>query len=236
MDAILSDFLKWFTGIIRNAKRLLNLKMTFMNKKLIWVLWMVALLMVVSSKTKAQDIYTITGGELLFQSGAIEKGGADMNTNMRFTLWFHLGEYVHLDVSKNIGFFTGLGVRNVGFITEENDIKTKYRSYMLGAPLALKLGSFDKNFFIYGGGEYEWMFHFKQKTFVNDEKIKYSDWFSNRTPDFIPSVFVGIQFPYGANVKFKYYLKDFLAKVWSAGNPAATSLALSFSAVCWRVT
>jgi len=181
-----------------------------MNRKVILVAGAMLFLAFFGVRTMAQDVYTITGGELLFQSGSIEQNGADMNTNMRFTLWFHLGEYVHLDVSKNIGFFTGLGVRNVGFITEENDIKTKYRSYMLGAPIALKLGSFKDNFFVYGGAEYEWMFHFKQKTFVNDEKIKYSDWFSNRTPSFIPSVFAGIQFPYGLNVKFKYYLNDFL--------------------------
>ena len=109
-----------------------------------------------------------------------------------------------------VGLYTGIGVRNVGFITDEEGIKTKYRSYMLGAPLALKLGSFKDRFYVYGGGEYEWMFTFKQKTFVDDQKIKYSEWFSNRTPDFIPSVFAGIQFPYGFNVKFKYYLKDFL--------------------------
>jgi hypothetical protein len=163
-----------------------------------------------ASRTHAQDVYTITAGELLFQSGSIEHNSDAMNTNMRFTLWFHLGEYVHLDIGNNVGFYTGLGIRNVGFITEENDIKTKYRSYMLGAPLALKLGSFKNNFFVFGGAEYEWMFHFKQKTFVDDQKIKYSDWFSNRTPSFIPSVFAGIQFPYGLNVKFKYYLNDFL--------------------------
>lgn len=163
-----------------------------------------------ASRIHAQDVYTITAGELLFQSGSIEHSSDAMNTNMRFTLWFHLGEYVHLDIGNNVGFYTGLGIRNVGFITEENDVKTKYRSYMLGAPLALKLGSFKNNFFVFGGAEYEWMFHFKQKTFVDDQKIKYSDWFSNRTPSFIPSVFAGIQFPYGLNVKFKYYLNDFL--------------------------
>jgi hypothetical protein len=179
-----------------------------MNKK--YTLFVFMLLMIAFAGTKAQDVYTITGGELLFQSGSIEKGSEDMNTNMRFTLWFHLGEYVHLDIGENVGFFTGIGIRNVGFITEENDIKTKYRSYMLGAPLALKLGSFKNNFYIYGGAEYEWMFNFKQKTFVDDQKIKFSEWFSNRTPSFIPSVFAGIQFPYGMNVKFKYYLDDFL--------------------------
>jgi hypothetical protein len=180
-----------------------------MNKKLTIVVGTM-LFLFAAARINAQDVYTITSGELLFQSGSIEKSGEEMNSNLRFTLWFHLGEYVHLDIGKNVGFFTGLGIRNVGFITEEDDIKTKYRSYMLGAPIALKLGSFKDNFFIYGGGEYEWMFHFKQKTFVNDEKIKYSEWFSNRTPSFIPSVFAGIQFPYGLNVKFKYYLNDFL--------------------------
>jgi hypothetical protein len=181
-----------------------------MKKKLLWVIGSMLLLVVITAGAKAQDVYTITSGELLFQSGTIEKSGEAVNTNLRFTLWFHLGEYVHLDVTNNIGFFTGLGVRNVGFITEENDIKTKYRSYMLGAPIALKLGSFKDKFFIYGGAEYEWMFHFKQKTFVDDQKVKYTEWFSNRTPHFIPSVFAGIQFPYGLNVKFKYYLQDFL--------------------------
>jgi hypothetical protein len=172
----------------------------------------VAILMVASFITAAhaQDVYTVTGTELLFQSGKIEKNGADVNTNMRFTLFFHLGEYVHFDMGNYVGLYTGVGVRNVGFITDEDAIKTKYRSYMLGAPLALKLGSFRDGFYVYGGGEYEWMFHFKQKTFVDDQKTKYSEWFSNRTPDFIPSVFAGIQFPYGFNVKFKYYLKDFL--------------------------
>jgi len=160
--------------------------------------------------TKAQDVYTITSSELLFQSSTIEKSGEQLNTNLRFTLFFHLGEYVHFDMGNYVGLYTGLGIRNVGFITEENGIKTKYRSYMLGAPLALKLGSFKDRFYVYGGGEYEWMFAFKQKTFVDEQKIKYNEWFSNRTPSLIPSLFVGIQFPYGLNFKFKYYLNDFL--------------------------
>jgi hypothetical protein len=158
----------------------------------------------------AQHVYSTSGGELIFQSAVIEQNGDNVNTNLRFTLWFHAGEYVHLDAGNNIGFFSGIGIRNVGFITSENDVKTKYRSYNLGIPLALKLGSFKDNFYIYGGGEYEWMFHFKQKTFIDDDKIKYSKWFSDRTPHFIPSVFAGIQFPKGINIKFKYYLDDFL--------------------------
>jgi len=54
------------------------------------------------------------------------------------------------------------------------------------------------------------MFVFKQKIFENDEKTKYVEWFSNRTPHFIPSVFAGMQFPYGMQVKFRYYLDNYL--------------------------
>ena len=61
------------------------------------------------------------------------------------------------------------------------------------------------------------MFHFKQKTFIDGAKYKYSDWFSSRTPTFIPSVFAGIQFPGGLQVKVKYYLDDFLNHKFNGG-------------------
>jgi len=107
----------------------------------------------------------------------------------------------------------------VGFInvdqTHENwnkDTKIKRRSYSLGFPLAFKLGSFNKNYFLYAGGEYEWMFHYKQKMFIDGNKVKYTEWNSDRVNTWIPSLFAGIQFPGGVNLKFKYYLDDFLNK------------------------
>jgi hypothetical protein len=158
----------------------------------------------------AQDIYTTSGGEIILQSAIVEANQDDINTNVRFTLGLHLGEYVHLDLNDHVGFFTGFGLRNVGFITEENDIRVKYRTYNLGVPLALKAGSFKKDLYVFGGAEYEWMFQFKQKVFDGDNKIKYSSWFSKRTPTFIPSAFVGIQFPQGVQVKLRYYLDNYL--------------------------
>ena len=174
------------------------------------ILLIPAFLLITTLFLNAQGIYSTTSGEVIFQSSSVEKDNTDMNTNMRFTLFFHLGEFIHFDLTDNIGFFSGLGVRNVGLITEENDIKIKYRTYNLGIPLAIKVGSFDKNLYLFGGAEYEWMFAFKQKVFENDEKTKYVEWFSNRTPHFIPSVFAGIQFPYGMQVKFRYYLDNYL--------------------------
>jgi hypothetical protein len=159
----------------------------------------------------AQKPYTVSGGEMIFQSALVEDPNGDaINTNLRFSGYFHFGEYVHFDMGDHIGLFSGIGMRNVGFIIEEEDIKTKFRSYNLGIPIAVKAGSFARNLYVFGGAEYEWMFHFKQKVFDNGDKIKYNKWFSDRTPRFIPSVFAGMQFPAGIQLKFRYYLNNFL--------------------------
>jgi hypothetical protein len=48
----------------------------------------------------------------------------------------NIGQYFHVDFTNNIGLYTGLAVRNVGFIYD-TDIPTKTirRSYTLGVPL-----------------------------------------------------------------------------------------------------
>lgn len=158
----------------------------------------------------SQQIYRTTGGEFIFSFADVEENGINVPTNMRFTMFFHFTEKIHFDVTDNLGFYSGIGIRNVGLITDEDNYKIKRRSYMLGVPLAIKLGSFKDNFYVYAGGEYELLFHYKQKLFVDGDKTKYSEWFSDRTNRFLPSVFVGVQFPKGINLQFKYYLDDFL--------------------------
>jgi hypothetical protein len=160
----------------------------------------------------------MSGGEIIFQSALVEKNNNDMNTNLRFTAGIHIGEYVHLDLGNHFGLYSGIGLRNVGFITEEDDIRIKYRSYNLGIPFAMKFGSFKKNLYVFGGAEYELMVHFKQKTFEGGGKFKYAKWFSNRTPSFIPSTFAGFQFPGGIQVKIRYYLDNFLNHEFDGGD------------------
>jgi hypothetical protein len=161
----------------------------------------------------------MSGGEVIFQSALVEQSSNDINTNLRFTAGFHFGEYVHMDLGRFFGLYSGIGLRNVGFITEENNIRIKYRSFNLGIPLAVKIGSNKKNLYAFGGAEYEWMVHFKQKTFRDDGKYKYTSWLSKRTPAFIPSVFGGFQFSKGLQVKIKYYLDDFLNERFNGGDP-----------------
>jgi len=208
-----------------------------------------------AANTNAQsDVYTVTGGEMIFSQSQASLsqdfldtyGGASIQgQNVRFTIFFHIGQYLHVDFSDNVGIFTGLGIRNVGMITHETlpnlgggnpgDGYTNYnivkRQYTLGLPLALKIGSFDKHFYVFGGGEIEWAFNYKQKYWTDQnfdrsgEKVKFNDWFADQTPDFLPSVFGGVQFPGGMNLRFKYYLTDFLNNSFGKGtNNSATSV------------
>ncbi len=193
-----------------------------------YFLFLTILIAVISMETNAQRIYHSNGGEVIFSGADVNFNGTDVNTNIRFTLFFHAQHHLNLDVTNNIGLFTGIGIRNVGLITDDlyqnvgfidvdnthpnynKSTKIKRRSYSLGFPIALKLGIFDKNYFFFVGGEYEWMFHYKQKLFIDGNKTKFTEWTSDRVNPWIPSLFGGIQFPQGFRLKFKYYMDDFL--------------------------
>jgi hypothetical protein len=201
-------------------------------KKTIILLFLLTVLCI-SNAAAQMKIYRSGGGEMILSGANVRLTPAamqpvDVNTNMRFTLFFHAQEFLNVDLGRKIGLFTGAALRNVGLIQEDlyqymgftgidnthpdwnKTTKIKRRSYSLGFPVALKLGMLDKQYFIYAGGEYEWMFHYKQKQFIDGNKTKYSEWGSERVNPWIPSVFAGVQFPGGVNLKLKFYLKDFL--------------------------
>jgi len=210
-------------------------------------------LLAFGAKSLAQKkVYTSYSGEMIFQGSEVDRSGNHVPTNMRWTVFFHLGSYVNLDFNDFIGIYSGLAIRNVGFISNEDVnydgtdkfTKTIRRTYNLGVPLALKLGTFNKHFYIFGGGEYELLFHYKEKWWPDgngnraNTKIKYTEWFSQRTPTFIPSVFAGIQFPGGLNLKFKYYLQNFMNKDYrdSDGNYPYSDLNVNvfYISVSWQ--
>jgi hypothetical protein len=195
-------------------------------------------------------IYPVSSWELIFNVSDVEAESEgeikSLNTNMRFSGFLNFEQAWHFDVSNTFGFYTGFGFRNIGLIIEDSGYddmqnidydKVKRRSYTLGAPLALKLGNFDNNFYVFAGGEMEMLFHYKEKYWLNDTKYKSKEWFSKKTERWAPSVFAGIQFPGGGFMKFKYYFNDFLNHDYKEGIYDFTSLTKSsmwYISVGWR--
>jgi hypothetical protein len=159
--------------------------------------------------------YSTSGGELILSWADASKDGADATVITRFSPVVNLQYQAHYDLSKSFGFFTGVNVRNVGFIYDlpyEESTRYKARAYTIGIPVSLKLGEM-KGVYLFGGYEFELPFNFKTKKFVNEDKVeKISDWFSDKTPSFYNSFFLGIQGPSGIQLKFKYYTTNFFNK------------------------
>lgn len=201
----------------------------------------IAILITGLTSLQAQKVYSTTSGEMIFGLNETEFNddflatypeAEVVKTNLRWTVFFHFSNFWHIDFNNNIGLISGLGVRNVGMITDERlpanvvasgevyngdyrNYKIIRRNYMAGIPLMLKFGSFKDNIYFYGGAEYELSFHFKEKYWSDTHsrdgsKTKYTEWFGSQSPTFIPSAIAGVQLPGGFHVKFKYYLDDFL--------------------------
>jgi len=160
--------------------------------------------------------YVTTGGEMIFSFADITDNGQSAESTLRWAPVVNIQSMLNKDLSSRVGLFTGIAVRNVGYIYDNytdpsNDVvyKKKFRSYNIGIPVGIKIGNLDK-MFIYGGYEVEFPFLYKEKTFDGGDKIdKITGWFSNRQEPVQHGFLVGIQFPYGMNVKFKYYLSEF---------------------------
>jgi len=191
-----------------------------------------ALLLFFKPLTKAQDVYPITAWEFLFQFADIEKASTDVANKLRFTIVINLGQYWHVDFNNTVGIFSGIAVRNTGFIYDTPlPTKTIRRVYTLGVPLAFKLGAFDKHVYFLAGGEYELAFHYRARKWLSNSRdgTKYVDgeWFSSKSRLFVPSVFAGFQFPGGFNVKFKYYLQHILNEDYVGGDLGESEVSFS---------
>jgi hypothetical protein len=171
------------------------------------------LILGISSLRAQTKTYSTSSGELIFSFADYKINSAAVNTPVRFTCFFHVGGYQHVDFTNNVGLYSGLALRNVGFTSTSADSfnKVKRRQYTIGVPLAIKIGDLGNDTYLFAGGEAELAFHYKEKFFKDDVKQSQKDraWFSARTNLFLPSVFVGVNFKGGANIKFKYYLEDF---------------------------
>ncbi len=80
---------------------------------------------------------------------------------------------INYDPVRLFGLFSGIGVRNVGYIYDDytdpdtgDKEKKKFRNYNIGIPLGIKIGNLER-LFVYGGYEIEFPLAYKEKTFQN---------------------------------------------------------------------
>ena len=160
--------------------------------------------------------YVTSGAEFIFSFADIEHKTGEPTTLLRFAPIINLQGMLNQDLSEQFGLFTGLAVRNVGYRmdgykdpTDNIMYRKAFRSYNLGVPVGIKFGNL-KSLFFYAGYEFEVAMAYKEKTYEDGDKIaKITGWFSDRQNIWQSSVLVGIQFPYSANLKFKYYFTEF---------------------------
>ncbi|MCF6169969.1 MAG: hypothetical protein L3J66_03215 [Bacteroidales bacterium] len=167
----------------------------------------------ISSQAQTK-VYATGGMEMVFSFADIDNNGITGGNIMRWAPVFNVQVFGNVDFGKNFGLIFGGAIRNVGLIYQVPDtninLKKKYRNYNFAVPIGFKLGNMHK-FLVFGGYEIEFPFHYKEKTFIDNAKqdAKIVTWFSGRTPAYYNSVFLGLQFPYGFTLKFKYYFSEF---------------------------
>lgn len=175
--------------------------------------------LMISFQSFAQKNYTASSGESIFSYGMVDADSTDIKPVVRWSPVFNFQQRIHFDFSKNVGIYTGVGLRNVGLISKvtytnvlsvTKDVVIKERSYSLGLPVALKIGDLENRSYFAIGGEAELMFAYKRKIIDNGTKLRFNKWFDDNVNLFNPSVFAEYHFHKGQYIRFKYYLLDFL--------------------------
>lgn len=163
----------------------------------------------------------------IFSTALIDNGGKQSLGTLRFSAFFHLGFTYNYNFSNNVGIYTGLDLKNIGFIEKYsfNDMTAKQRVYALGVPVGLRLGNMKSRDYFFAGGGLDVAVHYKYKFWSNTQsKVKTNDWFSNNTELLLPYVFAGVAVS-GTTFKIQYYPTNFLSNT-ALYNPRNTKVNL----------
>jgi len=143
-------------------------------------------------------------------------GNTTPNTNtmgiIRFTCFFNFGFTFNFNFTNHIGLYTGVDIKNIGYIEQDNGYTDKKRVYNVGAPLGLKIGNMHmKGSYFFLGGGMDVAINYQEKYFQERNNItRTNEWWSDRTPRTMPYVFAGISFDHHITVKAQYYPNNFL--------------------------
>lgn len=170
--------------------------------------FIIALLL--TSNIQAQKIYSSNQIKLIFSTAPnILRADHRIASPMRFTAFFNYSTIVNIDLNKYFGVAIGLEVKNIGVTLKDSTYKTKHRAYALGLPIYFRVGNMDKRWYFLAGAQYDYLFAYKEKVFIDDAKIKRHP--SGSIRPFIPSVFVGFRSKSGTSVSIHYMLQNFFA-------------------------
>ncbi len=159
----------------------------------------------------------------IFSTALVQHTGqAEKLTTLRFSYIVNFGFNLNYDFNRHIGLMTGAGIKNIGFIEKFADSTVKRRIYALGVPLGIKIGNLHKRNFVFLGGGADVPVNYREKGFIKrGDKEKFNEWFSERTPTFLPYVFAGVSASPGVTLKLQYYPGNFMNRDYVAPNPQA---------------
>lgn len=162
----------------------------------------------------------------IFSTASIQKTGQVLNpgggytnttTNstgiIRFSYIINFGFTFNFNLGRHFGVYTGIDVKNIGFIEHNNSSETvKRRTYNIGAPIGIKIGNMaDKGSYLFLGAGADVPINYKEKEFVvRNQKTKFNEWFSNATPSIMPYAFAGFSLKNSISFKLQYYPNNFL--------------------------
>lgn len=164
----------------------------------------------------AKKLYISTGAEGFILSTTLQqKSGEAINLSTpRFTGLVNIGLNLNYDFTKRVGVYAGLDIKNIGFIEKYDnpDSTVKRRVYTFGIPVALKLGDVKYGSYLLIGGGVDFPFNYREKGFKErGNKVKFNEWFSERTPRVMPYFFVGVHLRPLLAFKLQYYPLNFMS-------------------------
>ncbi len=172
------------------------------------------------SNIQAQKVYTSTQLKLIFSTASeIERNGSEIKSPMRFSGFFNYAIMTNIDLGKYIGVSIGGEIKNIGIILKDSIFRTKHRAYAVGIPLYLRFGNMDRRWYLFAGGQYDYLFGYKEKVFVNGSKLKRIGDYSNDVNPFIPSAFIGFRAKSGTTFSINYMLDNFFSKDYRFKDP-----------------
>lgn len=161
-------------------------------------------------------MYGVFENKTLFQLGMLEdSAGGNITPVLRFAPFANYTLQAHKDLSNKFGVYTGIGIKNVGFISRDNvnDVTVKSRAYCISIPVGLKYGNLKEDRYIFLSGEFLTQLDYKEKVFTNDgnDKSKRKNFYPNDINLFNYSGSIGFNlkgFVIGAEYTFSDFFSD----------------------------